>query len=57
MGACVEEVETALKNSAFMKQLKRSRGQRAAFEKGLLRGMTFAVVAVGWVKGSLGTAC
>lgn len=53
----MEEVETALKNGAFMKQLKRSRGQRAAFEKGLLRGMTFAVAVVRHVKGSLGTAC
>lgn len=53
----MEEVETAMKNSAFMKQLKRSCGQRAAFEKGLLRGMTFAVVERECVKGSSGTVC
>lgn len=39
----MEEVETAMKKSAFMKKLKKSRSNRAAFEKSLFRGMTHSV--------------
>ena len=41
----MEEVETAMKQSAFMKRLKKSRSNRAAFEKSLFRGMTHSVHA------------